>query len=70
MEKGADPNEFNGEENAPIHCLTMRKAKNEKQRNEKMHLLVTLLTFGDVEIDKLNGKGYTALHIAVKVCIG
>ena len=68
MDKGeTDPNSLNSEENAPIHSLVKRKAKGKKNQKEKMHLLVTLLTFGDVDIDMLNGDGYTALHLAVKV---
>ena len=55
------------EKNAPIHSLVKRKAVNKKQKQEKMHLLVTLLTFGDVDIDQCNGEGHTALHIAVMV---
>ena len=68
MDKGeTDPNSLNSEENAPIHSLVKRKAKGKKNQKEKMHLLVTLLTFGDVDINMLNGDGYTALHLAVKV---
>ena len=68
LEKGeTDPNSLNSEENAPIHSLVKKKAKGKKNQKEKMHLLVTLLTFGDVDIDMLNGDGYTALHLAVQV---
>ena len=65
MEKGkADANSVNHTQNAPIHSLVKRKAKSGK---DKMKLLVTLLTFGDVDIDMLNGDGNTALHLAVMV---
>ena len=68
MEKGeTDHNSLNSEENAPIHSLIKKKARGKKRQREKMRLLVTLLTFGDVDIDMLNGDGYTALHLAVKV---
>ena len=55
------------DKNAPIHSLVKRKAVNKKQKQEKMHLFVTLLTFGDVNIDQCNVEGHTALHIAVMV---
>ena len=65
---GADPNITNSEQDAPIHSLVKRKAAGKKQLEEKMHLLVTLLTFGNVDIERQNADGYTALHLAVMVC--
>ena len=68
MEKGkVDPNAKNSQNNAPIHSLVMRKASGKKQKLARMHLLVTLLTYGDVDIEQVNGEGDRALHLAVKV---
>lgn len=62
-----EPDGMDYEKNAPIHSLVKRRAANKKQKEEKMNLLVTLLTFGDVYIDQCDGDGHTALHIAVIV---
>ena len=60
-------NATNDENNAPIHSLVKRKAKGKKQKLERMHLLVTLLTFADVDIEQQNGEGHRPLHLAVMV---
>ena len=70
MENGAvDPNSPNYEDDAPIHSLIKWKAKKKKEKSVRMHLLVTLLTFGDtlVDIEKEDGDGHRALHLAVMV---
>ena len=43
------------------------RAVTRKERVKKMSLLVTLLTYGNVDIDKATSAGETALHIATKV---
>lgn len=70
METGTvDPNSLNYEDNAPIHSLIKWKAKKKKEKSVRMELLVTLLTFGDipVDIEKEDGDGNRALHLAVMV---
>ena len=64
----ANPNTKDSKNNAPIHSLVMRKARRKKQKLERMHFLVTLLTFGDVDIEQENGEEKKALHLAVMVC--
>ena len=61
-------NATNDENDAPIHSLIQRKVKGKKQKQERVHLLVTLLTFADVNIELQNGEGNRPLHLAVMVC--
>ena len=63
----ADLNSTNEDNDAPIHSLIKRKAKGKKQMLERMHLLVTLLTFGNVNIEQQNGEGNRPMHLAVMV---
>ena len=60
-------NAHNTEGHAPIHSLIKRSCVTEKEKLKRMDLLVTLLTYGDVEVDQMNSEGNTALHMAVMV---
>ena len=62
-----DPNARNSEQNALIHSMVIHTIKGKKQKKTRMQLLVTLLTFADVDIELKNGDGHTALHLAVMV---
>ena len=60
-------NAHNSQGYAPIHSLMKRSCVTDKEKLKRMELLVTLLTYGDVEVDQMNSQGDTALHMAVMV---
>lgn len=64
--KGVDPNKLNSLGNAPIHSLIASQHKGKKLKQD---LLYSFLTHSEVEIDinKLNVTGNSALHLAVQV---
>ena len=67
MEASTDANALNSHGRAPLHSLVEKKAVDKEEKLKKMSLLVTLLTYGDVDIDKATSAGETALHIATRV---
>ena len=63
-----DVNACNTEQEAPIHALVKRKCKNRREREEKMELLLALLTYSwGLDIDTPGMARKTALHLAVEV---
>ena len=64
---GRDPNAKNSKNNAPIHSLVQYKLMGKKKKEERMHYLVTLLTYAKVDVNLMNGDGQTPLHLAVMV---
>ena len=48
--------------NAPIHALVTRK-----KQSHRAELLLALLIYGNVQIDLLNRRKMTALHLAIEV---
>ena len=62
-----DPNAKNSKNNAPIHSIVLYKLVGKKKKEERMHYLVTLLTFSKVDVNLMNGDGQTPLHLAVMV---
>ena len=50
-----------------MHSLVKKKTTDKDEKMKKLSLLVTLLTYGDVDIDKATSAGETALHIATRV---
>ena len=49
---------------APIHAIVQKKFKSEE---EKMKLLVALLTYSDADVNLRMANGSTALHLAAQV---
>ena len=64
----ADVNACNPEQEAPIHAIVKRKCRNRREREEKMELLLALLTYSwGLDIDTPGKERKTAMHIAVEV---